>query len=226
MSAIGFRIKKTFQRPDRRLVDAFQGLPVANIDDCMNRTACLDSGIKPFNKAPLLGTAFTVRSTGGDNLMMHKALDMAQPGDIIVVSSEMNQLRASCGEIMVRYAMSRGIAGFIIDGCIRDADEIAEIDFPVYARGVTPNGPYKNGPGEINFPVSIGSVIINPGDILVGDGDGVIVIKPEDAEMLAEETRKVTAGEHKSLEDIAAGRGLNRDWVEKALSSKGCVYVD
>jgi len=226
MSAIGFRIKREFERPDRKLVDAFKDLPVANIDDCMNRTACLDPGIRPFNKTPLLGTAFTVRCTGGDNLMMHKALDMAQPGDIIVVSSEMNQLRASCGEIMVRYAMSRGIAGFVIDGCIRDSDEIAGINFPVYARGVTPNGPYKNGPGEIGFPVSIGSIVIDPGDILIGDGDGVIVIKPEDAGALAEETKKVTANERKSLEDIAAGKGLNREWVEKALYAKGCIYID
>ncbi len=226
MSSIGFRIKKDFDRPDNSLVEAFRDLPVANIDDCMNRTACLDSGLRPFNKTPLLGTAFTVRTTGGDNLMMHKALDMAQPGDIIVVASEMNELRASCGEIMVRYAMSRGIKGFIIDGCIRDSAEIAEIDFPVYARGVIPNGPYKNGPGEIGFPIAIGSIIIKPGDILVGDADGIVVIDPKEAEMLAAETRKVTESEHKSMIDIAEGKGLNREWIDKALTAKGCIYVD
>ncbi len=226
MSNVGFRIKTHIDRPDKKLVKLFSGMPVANIDDCMNRTACLDSGLRPYNKSKLLGCALTVRCTSGDNLMMHKALDMAQPGDIIIVSSEGAQLRATCGEIMVRYAMSRGIAGFIIDGCIRDADEIAEIDFPVYARGAIPNGPYKNGPGEIGFPIAIGGVVINPGDILVGDGDGIAVINPADAEELAAETKKVTAKETKIMADVTAGKGMDRAWVDKALEEKSCVFVD
>ena len=155
--AVGCRIKKNIVRPDRRLVEAFRGIPVANIDDCMNRLSAVQAELCPMNSSPLLGTAFTVKCPAGDNLMFHKALDLAQPGDVLVIAAGGSMSRALCGEIMATYARSRGIAGFIIDGCVRDRDELAQFtDFPVYAKGVIPNGPYKNGPGEINFPVSVG----------------------------------------------------------------------
>lgn len=226
MSTVGFRIRRDFERPDRELVEAFRGLPVANIADCMNRTPCLHADIRAFNRAPLLGVALTVSGTGGDNLLFHKALDLAKPGDIMVIADWGELGRACCGEIMVQYAVSKGIAGFVIDGYIRDSDEIAELDFPVYAKGATPNGPYKNGPGNINFPVSLGGQVICPGDILVGDGDGVAVIKPEDAKAVAEEARAVLIKETKILEDLKAGRGMDHSWVDAALAKKDCVYVD
>jgi regulator of RNase E activity RraA len=226
MSNIGFRIRSSFKRPPRELVERFRGLPVANIADCMNRISCLDVGIIPFNRTPLIGCAFTVRSTGGDNLLFHKALDTAQPGDVIVAADGGTLNRSCCGEIMVRYAMSKGLAGFIVDACIRDAYAIGELDFPVYARGATPNGPYKNGPGEINFPVSCGGIVIDPGDIVIGDGDGVVVIKPEQAVEIAEIARKVFQKEEKSMEDISAGKGLDRAWVDELLKAKNVEFVD
>ena len=227
MANVGCRIRKEFERPDRKLVEAFKDIPVANIDDCMNRIGAVDSQLKPMNKARLLGTAFTVKAPAGDNLMFHKALDMAKPGDVLVIATFGSQSRSLCGEIMTRYAMSRGLAGFVVDGCIRDSAEIGEIpDFPVYAKGVTPNGPYKNGPGEINFPVSCGNQVICPGDILVGDGDGLLVIKPEEAAGLAERAKKVSQDETKQFASIAAGTGLNRDWVDAKLESIGGEYVD
>ena len=138
MANVGCRIRKEFERPDRKLVEAFKDIPVANIDDCMNRTAAVDSQLKPMNKARLLGTAFTVKAPAGDNLMFHKALDMAKPGDVLVIATFGSQSRSLCGEIMTRYAMSKGLAGFVVDGCIRDSVEIGQItDFPVYAKGVT-----------------------------------------------------------------------------------------
>jgi len=149
---IGFRIYTKIERPSRELVEGFKDIPVANIADNMGRISCVDSYIKPFNHVGLLGTAFTVKAPLGDNLMFHKAIDMAQPGDIIVVDGEADMNHSLCGEIMFRYAMSRGIAGFLIDGCIRDAASLKDLDFSVYARGVNPKGPYKNGPGEINIP--------------------------------------------------------------------------
>lgn len=159
--AVGCRIKKNIVRPDRSLVEAFRGIPVANIDDCMNRLSAVQAELCPMNSSPLLGTAFTVKCPAGDNLMFHKALDLAQPGDVLVIAAGGSMSRALCGEIMATYARSRGIAGFIIDGCVRDRDELAQFtDFPVYAKGVIPNGPYKNGPGEINFPVSVGGQVI------------------------------------------------------------------
>ena len=225
MANIGFRIKSDFERPSKELIEAFRGLPVANIADCMNRISCMDARLVPSNKTPLLGCALTVRSTGGDNLLFHKALDLAKPGDIIVIADGGTDQRSCCGEIMVQYALSKGIGGVVVDACIRDADALSQLDFPVYSRGVTPNGPYKNGPGEINMPISCGGMVVCPGDILVGDGDGVVVIKPEDAKELAEMTRKVLEKETKLLEDIAAGRGMDRSWIDKTLQAMGCEYL-
>lgn len=224
MANVGFRINHEIKRPDRKLIEGFRGLPVANIADCMNRISCVDSSIRPFNKAPLLGCAFTVKATCGDNLMFHKALDMAQPGDVIVVAGGGTMERSYCGEIMVEYAKFKGLAGFIIDGCIRDFDSISKSNFPVYAKGVTPNGPFKNGPGEIGYPVSFGGQVIFPGDILVGDGDGVVIIKPEEASELIEKTMKILRNEEKILEDIAKGNGMDRSWVDKLLKEKNCEF--
>ena len=225
--AIGCRIKTHIDRPDRSLVEAFRGIPVANIDDCMNRLASVDAGLKPMNSTPLLGTAFTVRCPAGDNLMFHKALDLAQPGDVLVIAAGGSMSRALCGEIMVTYARSRGLAGFIIDGCVRDKDELAALtDFPVYARGVIPNGPYKNGPGEINFPVAVGGQVICPGDILVGDGDSVLVIKPHEAEALAKEAAAVHKKEEGQIAGILSGKGFPRPFVDETLAKLGVEYVD
>ena len=170
--AVGCRIRRNFERPAKELVEAFRGIPVANIDDNCGRIAAVDASIYPLNpKARLLGTAFTVNAPAGDNLLFHKALDMAQPGDVIVLANKGSMSRALCGEIMSSYAKSRGLAGIIIDGCVRDSYTLSQMDFLVYAKGVTPNGPYKNGPGKMNFPVSFACIIINPGDIIVGKGE-------------------------------------------------------
>jgi len=221
--SIGFRINKDWARPGETLIRLFENLPVANIADCMNRISCIDTAICPYNHCRLLGPAFTVRCPSGDNLMFHKALDLALPGDIICVAGGGTTERAYCGEIMMCYARERGLGGFIIDGSIRDRDEIAQSDFPVYARGVTPNGPYKNGPGEIGFEVSLGGQVIRPGDILVGDGDGVVVIPIEHAREIAYAARVVFEKENVQKEDIL--RNLDRSWIDTALREKGCQEV-
>lgn len=226
MANIGCRIYTKINRPAPELVQGFAGIPVANIDDCMGRIACCGSALVPMNKAPLLGTAFTVRCPEGDNLMFHKALEMAQPGDVLVIAAGGSMHRALCGEIMSRTAMAAGIKGFVIDGCIRDKDEIAEFtDFPVYAKGVTPNGPYKNGPGEINVPVSVCGQVINPGDILIGDGDGLLVVKPEEAAELIEKSSGISKMEEGQKADIASGKGLSKPWLDKKLEEIGCEYI-
>ena len=211
--AIGCRIRRDFERPDPKLVEAFRGLPVANIDDCMGRIASVDAGLKNVNPTPLLGVAFTVRCPAGDNLMFHKALDLAKPGDILVIAAGGSLSRALCGEIMSTYAKSRGIVGFVVDGCVRDKDELsAYTDFPVYARGVVPNGPYKNGPGEINF--------------LVGDGDSLLVVKPHEAEALAAEAWAVHKKEEGQIAGILSGKGFPRPFVDATLEQLGVEYVD
>lgn len=225
MANLGFRVFEDFERPDKNLIEAFRELPVANIDDNMGRIACVDASIKPYNKAKLLGPAFTVKAPQGDNLMFHKALDMAKEGDVIVVSGGGFLERSLCGEIMMTYAAMKGYAGFVIDGAIRDVDSTMEMDFPVYAKGVNPNGPYKNGPGEINVPVAIGGQVVFPGDIVVGDGDGVIFIRPENAEELIEKVRKFNRNEEVILGNMAKGIGMDRAWVDAALKEKGCEFI-
>jgi len=225
MPNVGFRIYTRVNRPPKELVQAFQGMPVANIADNMGRFACVDAGIKPLNNSRLLGTAFTVKSRTADNLLFHKALDLAQPGDVIVVDVQGDTVNAVAGEIMIRYAMTRGIAGFLVDGAVRDAGVIRQLDFPVYAKGVTPKGPYKEGPGEINVPVSCGGVVIRPGDILVGDEDGVVVIDPSEAADILEKTKDTMAKEAKKLKEIDEGTS-DRSWIDIALREKGCEFID
>lgn len=222
MKNVGCKIVSDFQRPDRALVELFRDLPVANIDDCMNRTAAVDGTIRPVNKAKLLGTAFTVKVPEGDNLMFHKAMDMAKPGDVIVIDAGGDPKRAIFGALMISYCKARGLAGVIVDGAIRDYDELAEMDFPVYAKGITPNGPYKNGPGEINTTIAFGGKVVCPGDIIVGDADGIIVIKPEDAQYLAEKARKVLEMENGILEKIVNECSYVRPWVDEKLAQLGC----
>lgn len=221
--SIGCKIYKEINRADKRLVELFRDMPVANIDDNMGRIAATDQAIKPVNKGQLLGTAFTIRVPQGDNLMFHAAMDLAQPGDVILIDAGGSTERSIFGELMATYCKSRGIAGIVCDGAVRDADGLAALeDFPIYARGFTPNGPYKNGPGEINVPVVIGGKTVNPGDIVVGDGDGVLFINPEIAEELAEATHKVNASEANTMQSILSEGKFERPWVLQKLESVGC----
>ncbi|XBS70373.1 RraA family protein [Acerihabitans sp. KWT182] len=226
MPNIGCKIIKDFKRPERRIVDLFKGVPVANIDDCMGRTAAVCSDIKPLNKARLLGTAFTVKVPEGDNLMFHKAMDLAKPGDVIVIDAGGDINRAIFGELMISYCSKRGLAGVIIDGVVRDYDELSVMDFPVYAKGSIPNGPYKNGPGEINTIISFGGRIVHPGDITVGDGDGIVIINPDDAEYIASEVHKIITKESDVLENINKYCTYSRPWVDDKLKEIGCEFAD
>lgn len=226
MSNVGFRIKSTISRPDKALVKAFTSIPAANIGDNMNRMSCMNARIVPMNSSPLLGSAFTVKVRAGDNLLFHKAIDMAQPGDVIVVDAQGEQSYAISGEIMISWLRRRGVSGLIIDGCIRDIDTVRRItDFPVYAAGVNPNGPLKEGGGEINFPVMCGGLVVNPGDILVGDQDGVVVINPTDAPGVLEKAKAQNTTEAKILKDIE-NLAWDRSWVDATLKAKGCEYID
>lgn len=223
--SIGCKIVYDIARPEKALVEQFRGMPVANIGDNMGRIAAVDSAIVPFNKSPLLGTAFTVRMPAGDNLMFHKAMDLAQPGDVIVIDVGGGVERAIFGDLMVSYCRARGITGIVCDGAIRDVDGLSQLtDFAIYAKGVTPNGPYKNGPGEINVPVVIGGKLVKPGDIIVGDEDGVIIIEPADAERLEAATRETMAKEAKIMEDIITKGEYIRPWVDEKLREIGCDF--
>ena len=221
--SIGCKINKDFQRPDAALVERFKDMPVANIDDNMGRLAAVDSEIKPVGyKGHMAGVAFTIRVPQGDNLMLHAAMDLAKPGDIIVIDAGGFKERAIFGELMATYMRERGIKGIICDGAIRDYGGLAALEnFRVYARAATPNGPYKNGPGEINVPVVCGGKIVYPGDIVVADDDGVLFVHPDQAEELIQATKAVETKEADIMKHILEDGTYIRPWVDEKLKEIG-----
>src|ERR1700712_3110834 len=159
-------------RPAPDLLEAFRAAPTSVISDNLDRLAG-SVGLRPFHRGGrMVGVAFTVRTRPGDNLAIHKGLELVGPGGVIVVDGGGDEGRALVGEIMKNIAEHRRAAGYVIDGAIRDVAAFAASDFPCFARSVIHRGPYKSGPGELNVPVSIGGAVISPGDIVVGEGDG------------------------------------------------------
>jgi RraA family protein len=188
------------------LIDAFRNVPTSIISDNLARVPGA-VGLRPFHRVGhLVGFAFTVRTRPGDNLAIHKALEFVGPGDVIVVDGGGDETRALIGEIMVNIARHRGAAGYVIDGAIRDAGAIAAGDFPVFARAAFHRGPYKFGPGEINVPVNIGGLIVSPGDIVVGDEDGVVAFPPAVAPALVDAVKAQIQRETETLAAIREGR--------------------
>lgn len=213
MSNPGMRICKTFKRPDRETIELFENVPAANIADATSRLFGMDARISPIGKQKrILGPALTVKSSMADNFIFHKALSLAQPGDVIVVNACGDTNHSICGDVMYRYAQSRGVVGFVIDGCIRDIDYLEEHEFPVYAIGSTPRGPYKNPVGEINTDISCGGQVVHPGDIIVGDEDGIVVIRKEDALCIYEKLQNVLEKEKLMGQLIEEGR-----WEKESL---------
>jgi len=220
MSSKGFKIIKDINKPETELVEKFRDYPVANIADNLGRFDCMEWQIKPINEKDnikLLGTAITVKTRVADNLMVHKAIDLADEGDIIIVDAQGNVNNAIIGEIMCIYAAQKGIKGFVIDGLIRDIEYIKKMEnFIVYARGSSPKGPYKNGPGEINTQISCGGIVVNPGDIIIGDNDGVVAVNPFEAEDIAKNTKISNKKEKEKIKKIENGL-INRDWIDEKI---------
>lgn len=226
---IGNRIFKGRPQGSLALLEEYEQLPAANVADQMNRIAVLGNGIRRISspsKPIVAGYAITVKARAGDNLMLHAALEMAGPNDIIVVSNEGDRSRAIMGEIMVTYAKyDRKIAGIVLDGPIRDIDALSEMDFPLFATGSNPAGPFKEGPGEVNTPIAIGGVAVCPGDLILGDADGVIVIPLKDAEPLLAKAKEYSKFDASKVE-AAKNCQANKSWVMKSLEAKGTEFFD
>jgi regulator of RNase E activity RraA len=188
------------------LLAAFKDAPTSIISDNLDRLAGM-VGLRPFHRSGrMIGTALTVKTRPGDNLAIHKALDLVRPGDVIVVDGGGDETRALVGEIMKNIAESRGAAGYVIDGAIRDVTAFESSDFPCFARAVIHRGPYKSGPGMMNVPVSVGGAVVAPGDIVVGDEDGVVSFAPSVAETLLEAVRAQLRREEETLKAIREAR--------------------
>ena len=213
----GSRIGPVPAAADPALIEALRTIPVACISDVMLRLVHGGATLRPIGEAALCGTAVTVRVPPGDNLMVHKALELARPGDVIVVDAAGDLTNAIIGERMVAVAMARGIAGIVIHGAVRDADHLRSCGFPVFAAGITHRGPYKNGPGEINFPIAINGMVVMPGDIVVGDADGLVCLPIADAPALTVAARK-KADQEASVPPTEGDRA----WIDETLRRIGC----
>jgi RraA family protein len=215
------RIRDIPKRPDPRLVAELGKMVTPHLSDSMERLYASGPQLRPMHKqGKLAGPAYTVKTAPGDNLLVHKALDSAQKGDVIVVDAGGFGEHAIIGELMMSRARQRGIAGIVIWGAIRDSAEIGAGTYPVYACAVTHRGPYKNGPGEINVPIMMGGMPVNPGDIIVGDADGLVAIPLEMAERVLASARAILEKETAAMSEILAGT-VDRSWVDKALREKG-----
>ena len=223
----GFRFRRDFDRPPTQLIEPYRNLMnktgclTGNVGDCIGRAAAMDARIKSLARGmKIVGPALTVRVPPTDNLMIHKALTMIKPGDVLVIEGGGNHSWALLGFLMVSTAQELGVAGIVVDGCVRDAQEIRKSGFPVFSAGLSPNGPFKEGPGEINYPISCGGQVVRPGDIIIADDDGVVVLKQELAKTVIEEVDKIILREDKRLKEIAAGMVI-RPGIDEILAQKG-----
>jgi RraA family protein len=215
------RILDIPKRPDARLVAELRKMVTPHLSDSMERLYAGGPLLRPMHRqGKLAGPAYTVKTAPGDNLLVHKALDAASAGDVIVVDAGGFADHAIIGELMMSRARQRGIAGLVIWGAIRDSAEVGAGDYPVYACAVTHRGPYKNGPGEINVPISMGGMPVMPGDIVVGDADGLVAVPLAQVERVLASARAILEKETAAMREIVAGT-VDRSWVDKALRDKG-----
>lgn len=219
----GYRIRWRIERPDVALVSRLGRFDTPTISDKLNRlyTMCAAIGSLTPESPVVIGPACTVKVYPGDNLMVHKSLDVAKPGDVVVVDASSATTFAVLGDLVTQKARHRGIAGFVVDGLIRDLPGVLSLgDFPVFARGFTPIGPLHRGPGEINYPVSVGGIVVHPGDVIVGDPNGVVVVPAECLQEVIDALEQHAEAEAAYAAAVARGQ-FSTAWVDETLQAGG-----
>ncbi|EGV17660.1 RraA family protein [Thiocapsa marina] len=219
----GFRVNTDISRPERKLMDAYRDFPTPDISDLLNRLYCVDPEIRCLTGPThfVCGPALTVKCFPGDNLMVHKSLDIARPGDVVVIDTGRSATNAVLGDLICTKAKHRGVAGFVVDGLIRDLPGIARSDMPVFARGTTPFGPLHRGPGEINYPICCGGIVVNPGDLLVGDPAGLVIVPNAIVRELLERLVQHKNANSEYFESVRRGNFSN-EWVDRILEKGSC----
>jgi RraA family protein len=216
----GYKISSRVEAIGRELVEAFRAVPTAHASDCMGRSVGA-LGLHPFHgDTPMCGTAITVRARPGDNLMIHTALSIAQAGDVIVVDGGGDLTQAVFGGLMRTTAMVKGLAGLVIDGAIRDTAEFAKGGFCCFAKGAVHRGPSKEGPGEVNVPIACAGMVVHPGDLMLGDSDGVICIPAAEVASLLPKVRMHAEHENRMRDAIRRGT-TDPDRFNSILRKKG-----
>ena len=219
-------IRRNFKRAEEEILKKFENIPTGNICDAQGRFGALDYRIKPITQTTVFtGVALTVSCGPRDNLAAWAAIEEATPGDVIVISSGEYLGCSVLGDVYVGMAQNAGVVAIVTDGAVRDLPGIESVGLPVFARGVCPNSPWKNGPGNIGLPITIGGGIVDAGDIVVGDQDGVVVVPRNKAGAVAENLKAVLAKEKQMDENVKAGKRLP-DWMEEIKKDKGVRYID
>lgn len=219
---LGFRVLPPPPRLDDALIARFAKLGASNLADAMGRFNFMDPGIQSRTGRSLFGPAVTVNVRPGDNLMVHKALDMARAGDIVVVSTGGNMTSAVFGGLMCHTAVAKQMGGVVVDGAVRDVEELRQMGLAVFSRTVSPGSCDKDGPGEINVPVSCGGTVVCAGDVVVGDADGVVVVPRADVPEVLKLVDELIDRERRRVAEIKAG-GLTKPEIDETLRKKGVI---
>jgi regulator of RNase E activity RraA len=215
---------RDFERVDPRVVEQAAQFPSSILADVAGRRGALSGRIAPLSPAmKFAGPALTVDVRPGDNLMIHAAMAIAKPGDVIVVDGKGDLSSALMGEIMCQQCVALGVVAVVIDGALRDSVAIRHLGLPMYAAGLNPNGPTKFVPGRLNHPISIGGVCVRPGDLVVGDADGVTVVEREKAAALLPLAAEKVIVETQRIDDIRSRRALRPGWLDGALRAAGVI---
>lgn len=225
---IGFRVLTRRRRMAPELIEKFREIPVANVSDVMNRIVAGGPRLRPYHGGgTLCGVALTVRTRPGDNLMAHAAITMAEPGDVIVLDGGGELTNALIGERMMHHSRRRGVEGWVVNGSIRDLGWLRKTDFPVYAAGITHRGPYKSGPGEINVPVAIEGLVVEPGDLILGDADGLVSVPVEGAEEIHAKALEKFRFETETFDALGTtDQAKDRAKMFAHLRGMGCAIQD
>ena len=222
---------KIIRRIARASGDAIKTLGnagVATVHEAQGRTGLMRPNMRPiYPTARVAGTAVTVSIPPGDNLMIHASIEVCQPGDVLVVAPTSECTDGYFGELLGVSCQAHGIAGLIIDAGVRDTAELAALNFPVWSKAVSSQGTVKNVPGDVNIPVVCAGTLVNPGDVIVGDADGVVVVAREAAEQVAKASQERLAKEEKSRERLRKGElGLDFYGLRAKLKELGVEFVD
>jgi len=218
-------IIKNFDRVPADIVAQAAQYQPAILADVAGRRGALHGRIKALRpRMKFAGTAFTVEVRPGDNLMIHAAMALARPGDVLVIDGKGDQTSALMGTIMMTACRQLGLAAVVIDGAVRDSLEIDEMDYPVFSVGTNPNGPTKQAGGRIGHPVSVGGVTVHPGAFISGDGDGVVVVEREKIESLLPLAAHKVAAEAKRIAQIKEGK-ISAPWLNESLVAAGVLQA-
>lgn len=219
-------VKRNFERPPQRHIDLMKQFSPATIHEAQGKRGALDHNIKPVKPGlALCGPALTCQCHIGDNLMIFQALELAKPGDVLVVSAGNNPAQGGIGDVLAAACAGRGIVGVVVDAGVRDGRGLRESGFPIFSLGLCIKGTSKDTLGTVNQPVVVGGELIRPGDIVCGDDDGVVVVKESDIEALAKVCQARDDAEKKLIEQHLKGQFSFEERFQM-MRAKGCVWED